>query len=390
MELRGWQKEAFTIWWKRKMGIIKVVTGGGKTFFALYCIQKYLKKFPDHKILIVVPSIPLLDQWSLEIAEKFGPIASRNGGGEKIIELSEINITTNGSLGNIVDRFDSNKTLLIFDECHKLGTTRLGNLLDKKWFSTMGLSATPEREFDEYFEQIIVKILGNIIYEYNYVDAHKDGVISSFSLLNAYAPMLEDEDLEYDKLSKKISKRIGMLGGLDKSDSGLKLLLFKRARLVGNSYNRIPLALKLLKKFKHHKWIVFTETKKQASLFNSVLNRNGFRSSIYNTDISHVFRARNLYEFKEGILDVLVTCKSLDEGFDFPEIDGAIILSSSSTIRQRIQRMGRALRKAKNKNKAMIITLYSSDSEFLRLKNESIKYKQENIDVEWTKLSMKK
>ena len=30
-------KEAFK-WWKLKKGIVKVVTGGGKTFFAIFCI----------------------------------------------------------------------------------------------------------------------------------------------------------------------------------------------------------------------------------------------------------------------------------------------------------------------------------------------------------------
>lgn len=390
MKLRKWQKEAFPLWWKQKKGIIKVVTGGGKTFFAIYCIKKYLEKFPKNKILIVVPTIPLLDQWYLESLGVFGKIISKNGGGEKIYELSTINITTNGSLGNINEKFIPSKTLLIFDECHKLGTARIGNLLDKEWHSKLGLSATPEREFDEFFDEIIVKILGRIIFEYSYIDAYKDRVISAFSLLNAYAPMLEDEDNEYNKLSKQISKRIAILGGIDNRDQTLKLLLFKRARLVGNSFNRIPLAIKLIKKYKGRKWIVFSETKNQAAIFNNVLNKNGFRSALYNTDISHVFRIRNLYEFKEGILDALVTCKSLDEGFDFPEIDGAIILSSSSTSRQRIQRMGRALRKAKGKNKALIITMYSSDSEFLRLKDESKKYREEEIDVEWIKLNMKK
>lgn len=390
MKLRSWQKKAFPIWWKYKRGILKVVTGGGKTFFAVYCLKEFIKTFPDHKILIVVPSIPLLDQWSIEISNTFGSIVSKNGGGEKINKLNHINITTSGSLGNISNKFNPKKTLLIFDECHKLGTARLGSLLDKEWHSSMGLSATPEREFDEYFDKIIVKILGNIIYDYDYVNAYKDGVISSFSLLNAYAPMLEDEDRDYDHLSKQISKRIAILGGIDNTDERLKLLLFKRARLVGNSFNRIPLAIKLIKKYKGHRWIVFSETKAQAALFNNILNKNGFRSSIYNTDISHVYRTRNLYEFKEGIIDTLVTCRSLDEGFDFPEIDGAIILSSSSTSRQRIQRMGRALRKAKGKKKALIITLYSSDSEFLRLRDESKKYKKEDIDVEWIKLNLKK
>ena len=43
MKLRSWQAEAFPLWWDKQQGIIKVVTGGGKTFFAIHCIKEYIK-----------------------------------------------------------------------------------------------------------------------------------------------------------------------------------------------------------------------------------------------------------------------------------------------------------------------------------------------------------
>ena len=106
------------------------------------------------------------------------------------------------------------------------------------------------REFDENFEKIIEPILGNIIFNYDYIEAYKDGVISNFKLVNAYAPLMENEDVEYEKITKKINKRIAILGEFDKNDAGLKLLLFKRARIVNNALNRIPLELNLLKNIK--------------------------------------------------------------------------------------------------------------------------------------------
>ena len=45
MQLREWQAEAFPLWWQRKQGIIKVVTGGGKTFFAIHCIKEFLQEY---------------------------------------------------------------------------------------------------------------------------------------------------------------------------------------------------------------------------------------------------------------------------------------------------------------------------------------------------------
>ena len=203
MKLRKWQEEAFPIWWRNKSGILKVVTGGGKTFFALYCIKKYLEKYPKKNILIVVPSIPLLDQWAIESKEHLHYSISLNGGGSKLDKLSQINITTIGSLKNIYKKFQEDSTFLIVDECHKLGTPTKGEMLLGSWDATMGLSATPERDFDDYFEEIISPILGPVIFEYNYINANKDKVIANFELINAFAPMLEIENEEYDEVTKK-------------------------------------------------------------------------------------------------------------------------------------------------------------------------------------------
>ena len=89
--------------------------------------------------------------------------------------------------------------------------------------------------------------------------------------------------------------------------------------------------------------------------------------------------------FKDGILDVLVSCKSLDEGFDVPDAESAIIVSSSSSIRQRIQRMGRVLRKTDDNKNAKIYTLYSSHTEKERLIKESEAFSYD-VNVSWKTL----
>ena len=91
-----------------------------------------------------------------------------------------------------------------------------------------------------------------------------------------------------------------------------------------------------------------------------------------------------------GLIDILITCKALDEGFDYPDVDAVLLLSSSSSTRQRIQRLGRALRVSDDKNDALIVTIYSSDNEYMRLKDESIDYGDEGIEITWTKLKTTK
>ena len=387
MKLREWQAKAFPLWWSKKRGIVKVVTGGGKTVFAIHCLTKYLEENKDHSIFIVVPSIALLDQWYEGLQKDFNEKEiSLNGGGEHLEKLSRINISTIDSVKNIIQQFDASKTLLIVDECHKIGTEKRGEVLSNSWHATLGLSATPERDYDDNFYIIIRKILGDIIFDYDYIDAREDEVIVNFKLLYAYAAMTPDEEEKYKKFTKSIQRRAATIGGNDMNDYPLKMLIFNRARMVKNSKNRIPFGIELLQKHKRDSWIVFTENKKQAKEFNKIINTKGYKSAIYNTDLDSAEREENLNNFKNGNLNVLVSCTALDEGFDMPEADGAMILSASSSKRQRIQRMGRVLRITANKQNALIVTVYSSKTEFDKLREESNRYKLEGVPVKWQQM----
>ena len=387
MKLREWQAKAFPLWWAKKRGIVKVVTGGGKTVFAIHCLTKYLEENKDHSIFIVVPSIALLDQWYEGLQKDFNEKdIALNGGGEHLEHLSRINISTIDSVKNIIEQFNASKTLLIVDECHKIGTEKRGEVLTNNWHATLGLSATPERDYDDNFYIIIRKILGDIIFDYDYIDAREDEVIVNFKLLYAYAAMTPYEEEKYKKFTKSIQRRAATIGGNDMNDYPLKMLIFNRARMVKNSKNRIPFGIELLQKHKRDSWIVFTENKKQAKEFNKIINTKGYKSAIYNTDLDNAEREENLNNFKKGKLNVLVSCTALDEGFDMPEADGAMILSASSSKRQRIQRMGRVLRITANKQNALIVTVYSSKTEFDKLREESNRYKLEGVPVKWQQM----
>ena len=390
LKLREWQEKAFPLWWEKKRGIIKVVTGGGKTFFAIHCLKRYLENDPQKSILIVVPSIALLDQWYDSLSQNFDDKEiSVNGGGEQTKVITKICISTIDSLKNIISLIDAENTLLIVDECHKIGTEKRGEMLTNAWHATLGLSATPERDYDDNFYIIIKKILGDIIFDYDYIDAREDEVIVNFKLLYGYAALLPEEENKYKKFTKSIQRRAATIGGQDMNDYPIKMLIFNRARLVKNSKNRIPYGIELIQKYERDSWIVFTENKKQAKEFNKIVNKlKGFNSGIYNTDLNDDERQENLEKFRAGNLNVLVSCTALDEGFDMPEADGAMILSASSSKRQRIQRMGRVLRITANKENALIVTVYSSKTEYEKLREESNRYKLEGVPVKWQQMSL--
>ena len=81
---REWQKEALLGWEAEgRAGIVSVVTGGGKTVFALSCIDRIQ---PD-TTFIVVPTIALFDQCWSETADYFD------------LDLDEVHvIRSNGNL----------------------------------------------------------------------------------------------------------------------------------------------------------------------------------------------------------------------------------------------------------------------------------------------------
>lgn len=92
---RKWQVAAREKWAEKFSGIAKVVTGGGKTVFALLCIETFLQRFDKGRVVIVVPSLALADQWVVTLAEDGGidpEKISVFSGDEKHSHLNDLNV----------------------------------------------------------------------------------------------------------------------------------------------------------------------------------------------------------------------------------------------------------------------------------------------------------
>src|SRR5207245_1290376 len=100
--------------------------------------------------------------------------------------------------------------------------------------------------------------------------------------------------------------------------------------------------------------IIFHERVKAANKLVEILNRREHCATIYHSQIGPSLRRDNLRLYRQGLFDALVTCRALDEGMNAPETTVAVIASSTSSARQRIQRLGRVLRPAPGKTHATI------------------------------------
>lgn len=363
---RSWQVEALTEWERANhRGIVSVVTGGGKTVFALSCIDR----IRPIATLIIVPTAALLEQWWEEAASFFD------------LELDEVNIVT-GSLrfrlgainiavlntaAKLAKKIQEHKCFLIVDECHKAASEQFRAALKVNTFASLGLSATPERPYDEGLQDVLVPTLGPVIFSYGYADALRDGVIVPFELKNIVFELEEDRQVEYDKLSKAIARSISQHGA--EAEETIALFL-KRARVLNLSLNRIRLALVLAATNRGKRTLIFHEDIEACDLIHGVLVENGVKSGVYHSKMRLRTKASMLGQYRRGEIDVLVTCRALDEGFNVPETQVGIIAASTATLRQRIQRLGRVVRPARGKEGASIYTLVATGPEIERLMRE--------------------
>jgi superfamily II DNA or RNA helicase len=364
--LREWQQEAMRLWEQGgHRGIVSVVTGGGKTIFALSCIDRLQ---PDTS-LVVVPTVALLDQWWAETADFFGldidEVHVVRGNGS--IRTGTINLAVLNTAATLHEKKRVPPCFLIVDECHKAASEKFRAALDVPKLASLGLSATPERQYDDGLQDVLIPALGPVIFEYTYRDALRDGVIVPFNLRNVVFELEEDRQAEYDKLTRAIAKAIRRYGAEAEETVALYL---KRARVMNLSMERVRLALKLCAAHRKQRVLVFHEDVEACNLIHHVLVANNVRSGIYHSKLTMRERVAMLTGYRRGDLDVLVTCRALDEGFNVPETQVGIIAASTATRRQRIQRLGRVLRPADGKTGALIYTLVATDPEVARLQEE--------------------
>ena len=333
--------------------------------FALSCIDR----IRPLATLIVVPTAALLEQWWEEAASYFDLDLDEINiiTGSLRFRLGTINIAVLNTAAKLAAKMGEYKCFLIVDECHKAASEHFRAALQINTVASLGLSATPERSYDEGLKDVLIPALGPVIFSYNYGDALRDGVIVPFELRNLVFDLEEDRQAEYDKLSKAIARSISQHG--TEAQETIALFL-KRARVLNLSLSRIRLALKLVASNRGKRSLIFHEDVEACNLIHGVLTENGVRAGVYHSKMTLRARAVMLGQYRRGEIDVLVTCRALDEGFNVPETELGIIAASTATRRQRIQRLGRVVRPAKGKTGALIYTLVATGPEIQRLKEE--------------------
>ena len=411
---RDYQMLAFESWKNNgQQGLFAMATGTGKTITSLNCLLEIYKRNGYYKAIILVPTITLVNQWEKECWKfNFGNIIkvySKNAEWRSKIELLQmaekyrkpnepsqnfIIISTYASYArenvfSILNSFERAKVLFIADEAHNMGSPsilkRLGTI---NYLRRIGLSATPERQFDEDTNKKLYRFFGaeeKFTFEYSMEEAIQKGVLCRYYYYPHLVKLTDEEMANYVELSEKISKYFNYNSGeFDKKDEILMGLLLARKRIIHKAANKLD-AFKKIVKERYEKngdlkysLIYVPEGNKpdyfpEADLFDKteqvvddavsdhlidIYTEAVMRIDKYITVRKFVSGQKDrdeiLADFSKGKLQVLTSMKCLDEGVDVPRSELAIFCASTGNPRQFIQRRGRVLRKHPDKYMAEI------------------------------------
>jgi superfamily II DNA or RNA helicase len=357
-------------------GILQHATGSGKTYTALLAIKEQITA--NHPVLIVVPSRLLLRQWAEEIRQELPqPALLLAGGGHRVwrkqgrlsamtspdptlggrIVIATMQTAASPDFLNAVGNREN--LMLVADEVHQVGSPKHLGILTIAAQKRLGLSATPSRYGDPDGTERIFDYFGGIVPPpITLEDAISAGRLVPYEYRAHPVRLDMAEAEEWRRYTEEVRREIARHGEKESGRIQLteraRLLLIQRARIAKRAQAKIPLACEVLKEYYRdgQGWLVYCEDKQQLGAVRQALREIGFSPVEYFSDMEGG-HAETMAWFKQ-FGGILLSIRCLDEGVDIPDVSHALILASSQNPRQFIQRRGRVLRRAPNKQLASI------------------------------------
>ena len=397
-----YQEEAYRAWIENgKMGIFAMATGTGKTVTSLNCAVHEFEKDGYYNLLILVPTLDLVEQWK-------GELAAFNY--KKILNVSSLNLTWRKELLDIVQKskrgkevnyaivstYDSfvNKDfqtllpsistsmILIADEAHNIGGKNVRACFRKLTIPRrIALSATPERIYDEEGTNEIGEFFNDshpYVYSFPMSKAIQEGRLCKYYYFPKVAYLNNEEMDRYAYLSKKLAQLWDNKKGRFKNKQEAEKLLMNRKRIIHKCDDKLRVYRDILDEIGEenlkYTFVYAPQGKYEVlgvddevslseaddiSFIQKLLDETKmkFPNKRCNTFTSKDNKEKRnvlLKSFADGTLDVLLAMKCLDEGVDIPRAERGIFTSSTGNPREFIQRRGRLLRKHEEKQYSYI------------------------------------
>lgn len=363
-----YQIEALQAWDAAdQRGSIVLPTGAGKTFVAIHAIHRV-----NRSAVVVAPTIDLLHQWYARLTNTFGTDIGVYYGGEKLIK--PITVTTYHSAGDLIANAGNHFKLIVFDEVHHLPAPSWGETaLMSPAPCRLGLTATyPEEDEQMGGRWRVDDLIGPIVYSLR-VDDLVGEQLAEYRTQRVRIDLTEDERQRYDAdyaiyssffRRRQLQKTHGAhwlmeLMRLSAFDVEARRALLARNRMLqvlAHAEGKKLVLEHLLREYAHERILIFTE-------FNAVAYDIARRHLIpaLTGETKAAERKHILDQFQKGEYRAVVTSRVLNEGVDVPEAKIAIVLGGTAKPREYIQRLGRVLRKAGNRQ-ALLFEVIARDT----------------------------
>lgn len=371
-DLRWYQREAVTAWRDSgDRGVIVLPTGAGKTVAAISAIAAL-----GVATLILVPTRILLDQWIRAIQACWPHPVGRLGDGDH--QVAPITVSTYASAIMWAPRIGDRFGLVIVDEAHHVGAWCPREILEMLVApARLGLTATPPDAQPTPTQSVtphsaLGTHVGPVVYSITQ-QALSGNALAPHTLETVPIALTPDERARYRTLrasfaavyAKTARHNPGMLWHefvrrAQRSDDGRNALAAWRASRALLAYpegKRAELR-KLLAQHEGDRVLVFTADNATAY----AIARELLVMPI-TCDIGRAERARMLDRFRAGDSSVLVSAQVLDEGFDVPDAEVAILVGGTASARRQVQRVGRVLRPRPGKHARVYELVVEGSSE---------------------------
>ena len=356
--------------------LIHMPTGTGKTKTTMHILAHYLNFIKkDGLIMWVAHTKELLGQALETFKNVWGHLGLRNasvekswGNGEYTISNGLIFITIQAlqamrkSNKTVYDQLCEKVSLMVYDECHKIGAKETNKVIqdfsksyegNKKDF--IGLTATPGRTteeslenriFNEFFDRKIgidIKLVDRISMGQNQArnKSVTSDVIGYFQERKILSKLIK-EPLEYEvnsELLEKLKKEFYS----NREDYSPELI-----NQIASNKSRNSVILNRLKELNAQgkPTIVFACSLDHAKMLSAFLNIENIPNSLVYGDMSGAARKKAIADFKDrkNPVNVIINYDILTTGFDSTNIDCVFITRPTKSVILYSQMIGRGLR----------------------------------------------
>jgi superfamily II DNA or RNA helicase len=363
---RPYQREAVEAWSRAgRRGLVVLPTGTGKSYLAELCILD-----ADRPTLVIVPTLDLLGQWHRRLCTAFGRPVGILGGGSH--DVQDLTVSTYASAWLHVERLGNRFGLVVFDEVHHLPAENHRQIaLCLLAPFRLGLTATPDRPDES--DSDLGELVGPLVYRRDISDFSGDA-LAPFDTVRLQVQLGPQERAAHDAARKvyesfRKSQRLPMRSPEDwsrfirtaaRSNAGRAAFRAWREarRLAFRTDRKLDLLEDLFFEEKGRKTIVFTDDNATAYLISR---------EFLVPCITHQTPARErsaiLKGFLEGRYGVVVTSRVLNEGVDMPDAEVGVVISGTGSVREHVQRLGRLLRPAAEKQAILYEIVTAGTSE---------------------------